>query len=91
MLGLFKGGALAHTIGCVGVLQVEPVGKGIVRFDEPEVLQTQTARNMTRKVLKVPVRLDAKGTSQVSHQDLVAILRAADPLIMSGGDRKSVV
>jgi hypothetical protein len=40
---------------------------------------------MARKIPRVPVKLDAKGIRQLSQGDLVAILRAADPLIMSGG------
>jgi hypothetical protein len=40
---------------------------------------------MSRKLLQVPVRLDSKGVTHLSPEDLAAILRAADPLIMSGG------
>ena len=40
---------------------------------------------MARKVRHIPVTLDARGTTQLSQADLVAILRGADPLIMSGG------
>ena len=40
---------------------------------------------MSTKIRQVPVRLNAKGIAHLSSADLVAILRAADPLIMSGG------
>ena len=40
---------------------------------------------MTKKVRRVPYSLDAKGINQLSHGDLVAILRGADDLIMRGG------
>ena len=40
---------------------------------------------MSRKQQQVPVRLDSKGVTHLSPEDLAAILRAADPLIMSGG------
>ena len=40
---------------------------------------------MSRKQRQVPVRLDSKGVTHLSPEDLAAILRAADPLIMSGG------
>lgn len=40
---------------------------------------------MSRKVVQVPVILDSKGIAQLSPEDLAAILRAADELIMSGG------
>lgn len=38
---------------------------------------------MSRKVRQVPIRLDSRGTTQLSPADLAAILRASDPLIMS--------
>jgi len=40
---------------------------------------------MSRKLRQVPVRLDSRGTTQLSPADLAAILRAADSLIMSAG------
>jgi superfamily II DNA helicase RecQ len=40
---------------------------------------------MSKKGRQVPVRLDAQGITYLSPADLAAILRAADPLIMSGG------
>lgn len=40
---------------------------------------------MSKKLQKVPVKLDSKGVADLSPEDLAAILRAADPLIMSGG------
>ena len=40
---------------------------------------------MSKKIRQVAVRLNAKGIAHLSSADLVAILRAADPLIMSGG------
>jgi superfamily II DNA helicase RecQ len=40
---------------------------------------------MSRNLRQVPVRLDFKGVTHLSPTDLAAILRAADPLIMSGG------
>ena len=40
---------------------------------------------MTKKVRRVSYSLDAKGVNQLSHGDLVAILRGADGLIMRGG------
>ena len=40
---------------------------------------------MSHRKERVPVRLDAEGIAELSFADLVAILRAADQLIMSGG------
>jgi len=40
---------------------------------------------VTKKVRRVPYSLDARGINQLSHEDLVAILRGADDLIMRGG------
>lgn len=40
---------------------------------------------MSRRVHRVPVRLDSKGVGPLSADDLRAILRAADPLINRGG------
>jgi hypothetical protein len=40
---------------------------------------------MSRKVRRVPYRLDTRGLAEVPHDDLVAILRGADHLIMHGG------
>jgi len=40
---------------------------------------------VTKKVRRVPYSLDAVGIIQLSHEDLVAILRGADDLIMRGG------
>lgn len=40
---------------------------------------------MSKKVVRVPVRLDAKHIENLSHGDIVAILRGADGLIMQGG------
>ena len=40
---------------------------------------------MTKRVQRVPYSLDAKGINQLSHEDLVVILRGADDLIMRGG------
>ncbi len=40
---------------------------------------------MTRKVKRVRYRLDSKDVKSISRNDLIAILRAADSLIMSGG------
>jgi hypothetical protein len=40
---------------------------------------------VTKKVRRVPCSLDAEGINQLSHGDLVAILRGADDLIMRGG------
>jgi superfamily II DNA helicase RecQ len=40
---------------------------------------------MTRKVRRVRYQLDSKDVKSISRNDLIAILRAADSLIMSGG------
>lgn len=40
---------------------------------------------MSRKVRRVPVRLDTHGVGELSMDDIRFILRAADPLIMQGG------
>jgi len=40
---------------------------------------------VTKRVQRVPYSLDAKGINQLSHEDLVVILRGADDLIMRGG------
>jgi len=40
---------------------------------------------MGKRVNRVKYHLDAKGIKQLPHHELKAILRAADPLIMSGG------
>ena len=40
---------------------------------------------MSRKLRQVPVKLDSKGIAHLPAADLAAIMRAADPLIMSGG------
>jgi hypothetical protein len=40
---------------------------------------------MSRKVRRVPYRLDTKGIKNLSREEIVAILRGADDLIMSGG------
>jgi RQC domain len=40
---------------------------------------------MTRKVNRVKYHLDSGGIKQLSYNEIVAILRAADDLIMSGG------
>ncbi|MGA2639422.1 MAG: RQC-minor-1 family DNA-binding protein [Spirochaetia bacterium] len=40
---------------------------------------------MSQRKARVPVRLDAEGIAELPHANLVAILRAADQLIMSGG------
>jgi hypothetical protein len=40
---------------------------------------------MTRKVKRVRYQLDSKDVKSISRNDLIAILRAADSLIMSGG------
>ena len=42
---------------------------------------------MPHRKLRVPVRINANGVAELPHADLVAILRAADSLIMSGGRR----
>ena len=42
---------------------------------------------MPHRKPRVPVRINAKGVAELPHADLVAILRAADSLIMSGGRR----
>ena len=40
---------------------------------------------MSRKVNRVKYHLDSKGIKKVPYEEIVAILRAADDLIMSGG------
>jgi len=40
---------------------------------------------MSRKVRRVPYRLDPKGIKELPFEEIVAILRAADELIMTGG------
>ena len=40
---------------------------------------------MSRKVQRVPYRLDAKGIKELPHAEIIAILRGADDLIMTGG------
>ena len=40
---------------------------------------------MSRKVNRVKYHLDSKGIKELSYEEIVAILRAADDLIMSGG------
>jgi hypothetical protein len=40
---------------------------------------------MSRKVQRVPYRLDARGVSSLTHDEIVAILRGADELIGRGG------
>ena len=40
---------------------------------------------MTRKVQRVRYRLDAKGVKTLPPEEIAAILRGADGLIMSGG------
>jgi superfamily II DNA helicase RecQ len=40
---------------------------------------------MSRKVQRVPYHLDATGVKELPHNEIVAILRGADELIMSGG------
>jgi hypothetical protein len=40
---------------------------------------------VSHRKARVPVRLDAEGIAELPFADLVAILRAADQLIMSGG------
>lgn len=40
---------------------------------------------MSRKINRVPVKLDAKGIKALSKEEIVTILRGADPLIMCGG------
>lgn len=40
---------------------------------------------MVKRVRRVRYRLDAKDIKQLPHDELVKILRAADPLIMRGG------
>lgn len=40
---------------------------------------------MSRKVRRVPYRLDSKGIKDLPFEEIVAILRGADELIMTGG------
>ena len=40
---------------------------------------------MGKRVNRVPYRLDSKGIKELPFNEIKAILRAADPLIMSGG------
>ncbi|HEY4760606.1 MAG TPA: RQC domain-containing protein, partial [Thermoguttaceae bacterium] len=40
---------------------------------------------MSRKVNRVKYHLDSKGIKELPYEDIAAILRAADDLIMSGG------
>ncbi len=40
---------------------------------------------MSRKVRRVPYRLDSKGIKKLPFEEIVAILRGADELIMTGG------
>jgi hypothetical protein len=40
---------------------------------------------MSRKVRRVPYTLDTKGIANLPHEEIAAILRGADDLIMSGG------
>jgi len=40
---------------------------------------------MSRKVKRVPYQLDAKDVTHLPHNEVVAILRGADDLIMTGG------
>jgi hypothetical protein len=40
---------------------------------------------MGRKARRVPYHLDAEGVEELPHEEIVAILRGADHLIMSGG------
>src|SRR5699024_9075886 len=49
------------------------------------VNQTRQVENMSRKVRRVHYQLDTKQIRHVSERDIRIILRAADPLIMTGG------
>lgn len=40
---------------------------------------------MSKKVRRVPVKLDSRGIKELPDEEIKIILRAADPLIMSGG------
>jgi len=40
---------------------------------------------MSRKVNRVKYHLDSKGIEELPYEEIVAILRAADDLIMRGG------
>ncbi len=40
---------------------------------------------MSRKVKRIPYHLDAKDVTHLPHDEIVAILRGADDLIMTGG------
>lgn len=46
---------------------------------------------MSKRVKRVPYTLDPKGTSPLPIEELTAILRGADDLIMSGDCRKSPI
>lgn len=48
-------------------------------------MMSLTATQMSRKVQRVRYTLDTKGIENLPYEEIAAILRGADDLIMSGG------